>query len=157
MASAPVISAAAMRRGILRYESRAGAGPMHTSSSANRTCSDSRSASEYTATVCTPSSRHARMMRSAISPRLAIRTFLNIVGSGGGVGLEAGPAVVAGAGHALHAQRELARARGEEHRAVVRDDRLGVEAHQRLVEALHAILHGAFLDQIRNVEGLLRI
>ena len=50
---------------------------MHTSSSAKRTCSDSRSASEYTATVCTPSSRHARITRSAISPRLAMRTFLN--------------------------------------------------------------------------------
>ena len=46
IASAPVISAAAMIRGMRRYESRAGAGPMHTSSSANRTCSDSRSASE---------------------------------------------------------------------------------------------------------------
>src|SRR4051794_11469526 len=102
-----------MRRGILRYESRAGAGPMQTSSSAKRTCSDSRSASEYTATVSTPSSRQARMTRSAISPRLAIRTFLNTetsedrrpaVGdqdflehavrrpaSGGGIGLEAGP------------------------------------------------------------------
>src|SRR3954470_17097751 len=79
MASAPVISAAAMRRGMLRYESRAGAGPMHTSSSAKRTCSDSRSASEYTATVCTPSSRQARMTRNAISPRLAMRTFLNNV------------------------------------------------------------------------------
>src|SRR5215212_4285970 len=77
MASAPVISAAAMSRGMRRYDSRAGAGPMQTSSSAKRTCSDSRSASEYTATVCTPSSRHARMTRSAISPRLAMRTFLN--------------------------------------------------------------------------------
>src|SRR3954470_3116454 len=77
MASAPAISAAAMMRGMLRYDSRAGAGPMHTSSSANRTCSDSRSASEYTATVWMPSSRQARITRSAISPRLAIRIFLN--------------------------------------------------------------------------------
>src|SRR5689334_15086926 len=66
-----------MMRGIFRYESRAAGGPMQTSSSANRTCSDSRSASEYTATVCTPSSRHALMTRSAISPRFAMRTFLN--------------------------------------------------------------------------------
>src|SRR5512143_1822254 len=50
---------------------------MHTSSSAKRTCSDSRSASLYTATVSMPSSRQARMTRRAISPRLAIRTFLN--------------------------------------------------------------------------------
>src|SRR5689334_25233840 len=55
---------------------------MHTSSSANRTWSDSRSASEYTATVSSPSSRHARITRSAISPRLAMSTFLNI-GAGG--------------------------------------------------------------------------
>jgi hypothetical protein len=46
MASAPVISAAAMMRGMRRYESRAGGGPMQTSSSAKRTWSDSRSASE---------------------------------------------------------------------------------------------------------------
>ena len=51
---------------------------MHTSSSAKRTCSDSWSGSLYTATVATPSSRHARITRSAISPRLAIRIFLNI-------------------------------------------------------------------------------
>src|SRR3954469_23013809 len=51
---------------------------MHTSSSANRTCSEFSSASEYTATVLMPSSRHATMMRIAISPRLAIRIFLNI-------------------------------------------------------------------------------
>ena len=36
---------------MFRYDSRAGAGPMHTSSSAKRTWSDSRSASEYTATA----------------------------------------------------------------------------------------------------------
>src|SRR5687768_16228222 len=38
----------------------------------------SRSAVEYTTTVCTPISRHARMMRSAISPRLAMRILENI-------------------------------------------------------------------------------
>src|SRR5690348_13013701 len=144
MASAPVISAAAIRRGMRRYESRAGAGPMHTSSSAKRTCSDSRSASEYTATVCTPSSRQARMTRSAISPRLAISTFLNIY-SGWRRTFEPGPARVAGAGYALHAQRELARARREEHGALVRDDALRVPLHERLVEALHPVLHRAFL------------
>src|SRR5688500_4931588 len=51
---------------------------MRTSSSANRTCSACSSASEYTATVLMPSSRHAMMMRIAISPRFAIRIFLNI-------------------------------------------------------------------------------
>src|SRR6476469_3885849 len=81
MASAPVISAAAMMLGIRRYELRLGGGPIQTSSSAKRTWSDSRSASEYTATVSSPSSRQARMTRKAISPRLAMRTFLNTRGS----------------------------------------------------------------------------
>src|SRR5690242_16864919 len=54
---------------------------MHTSSSANRTCSEFSSASEYTATVLMPSSRQAWMMRRAISPRFAIRIFLNMVRS----------------------------------------------------------------------------
>src|SRR2546426_11154495 len=44
--------------------------------SAKRTCRLSRSASEYTATVPIPSSLQAQMTRRAISPRLAIRTFL---------------------------------------------------------------------------------
>src|SRR6266702_5013649 len=52
---------------------------MHTSSSAYRTCSASRSASECTATVLRPISLHARMIRRAISPRLAMRTLENMV------------------------------------------------------------------------------
>src|SRR5258706_6269034 len=63
---------------MLRYEPATAAGPMHTDSSAALTWRESRSASEWTATVATPSSLHAAMMRSAISPRLATRTFLNI-------------------------------------------------------------------------------
>src|SRR5581483_1372723 len=55
----------------------AGAGPMHTDSSASFTYFASVSASEWTTTVRMPSSRHARWMRSAISPRLAIRIFSN--------------------------------------------------------------------------------
>src|SRR5690242_13165736 len=51
---------------------------MQTSSSANRTWSEFSSASEYTATVLMPSSRHAWMLRIAISPRLAIRIVLNM-------------------------------------------------------------------------------
>jgi hypothetical protein len=51
---------------------------MQMASSANRTCNALRSASEYTATVRTLSSRHAERMRSAISPRFAIRIFRNI-------------------------------------------------------------------------------
>ena len=52
---------------------------MHTASSANRTCSELRSASDYTATVAMPSSLQAQMTRRAISPRLATRILLNIV------------------------------------------------------------------------------
>ena len=50
-------------------------------SSARRTCMASASAVECTATVLMPISWQARWMRSAISPRLAIRTFSNIVGA----------------------------------------------------------------------------
>jgi len=57
---------------------------MQTDSSASRTYFASESASEWTATVLTPSSRHARWIRNAISPRLAIRIFSNTVGSPGG-------------------------------------------------------------------------
>ena len=45
--------------------------------SARATCRLSRSASEYTATVEMPISLQARMTRMAISPRLAIRIFVN--------------------------------------------------------------------------------
>src|SRR5690606_17967924 len=48
---------------------------MQTDSSASRTCLRSRSAVECTATVLIPSSRQARRMRSAISPRLAMTIF----------------------------------------------------------------------------------
>ena len=48
---------------------------MQTLSSAKRTCMAFASAVEWTATVWIPISRQARWMRSAISPRLAIKTF----------------------------------------------------------------------------------
>src|SRR5215213_1484669 len=47
-----------------------------------RTCVEVRSQSEYTATLARPRSRHARTMRTAISPRLAMRT-LRIAGKTG--------------------------------------------------------------------------
>src|SRR3546814_16783397 len=50
---------------------------LQTLSSARRTCIDSVSAVEWTATVAMPRSRHARWMRSAISPRFAIRILRN--------------------------------------------------------------------------------
>src|SRR5262245_16668513 len=81
MASASVISAAEMIREMFRYDSVFFAGPMQTSSSANFTWSESLSTSEWTATVRTPSSLQAQMMRSAISPRFAIRIFLNMDGA----------------------------------------------------------------------------
>src|SRR5690606_6992822 len=49
---------------------------MHTASSAARTKGAVRSASECTATVAMPISLAERMMRRAISPRLAISNFL---------------------------------------------------------------------------------
>src|SRR6185503_13831696 len=54
---------------------------MQTVSSAKRTCLSVVSAVECTATVLMPSSRQARKMRSAISPRLAIRTLSSIFSS----------------------------------------------------------------------------
>src|SRR5438046_782143 len=60
-----------------RYDSLAAAGPTHTAWSARRTWRASLSASECTATVSMPSSRQARITRTAISPRLAVKTFLN--------------------------------------------------------------------------------
>src|SRR2546427_3572975 len=56
---------------------------MATASSASATNGHARSASEYTATDRIPSERQARMMRRAISPRLATRT-LESKDSGGG-------------------------------------------------------------------------
>src|SRR5919108_3614533 len=50
---------------------------MQIVSSAMAAPSELRSASECTSTVRIPSSRQARMTRTAISPRLAMRTFLN--------------------------------------------------------------------------------
>ena len=55
-----------------------GAGPMHTDSSASFTYFASRSASECTTTVLMPRARQVRWMRSATSPRFAIRIFSNI-------------------------------------------------------------------------------
>src|SRR5467141_2896868 len=51
---------------------------MQSDSSANFTCSEFASAVEWTATVWMPSSRAARMMRSAISARFAMRILWNI-------------------------------------------------------------------------------
>src|SRR5688572_29971703 len=62
---------------MFRYVSAADVPPRSTASSAMRTCIASRSGSENTAMDVTPRSRHARMMRQAISPRFAIRRRFN--------------------------------------------------------------------------------
>src|SRR6266516_2966525 len=103
---------------------------MHTDSSASRTCRLSRSASLNTATVEISSSRQARITRSAISPRFAIRTLRNIrsrapslcrvpaapatrdrlrILAAGGV--HRLPQAVGGGGDALELERELVRVR----------------------------------------------
>src|SRR3954447_12488669 len=51
---------------------------MQTASSASSTCRAFLSASEYTATVAMPILRAVLMTRHAISPRLAMRIFLNM-------------------------------------------------------------------------------
>src|SRR5579862_7269824 len=51
---------------------------MAIASSASRTCSASASASLKTATVASPMRLAVLMMRTAISPRLAMRIFLNM-------------------------------------------------------------------------------
>src|SRR5215210_1618728 len=77
MASQPVTIAALIIAGAERYERLASAGPTQIASSASCTGSDSRSASLYATTASTPSVRHARSTRSAISPRFAIRILRN--------------------------------------------------------------------------------
>ena len=81
IATAPVTSAAAIIEGTFRYDSFAAGLPIQIVSSASLTCFRSRSAVECTATVLIPSSLHARRMRSAISPRLAMTILSNIAGS----------------------------------------------------------------------------
>jgi len=52
---------------------------MQTLSSASLTCIESESTSECTATVPMPHSLQALIILTAISPLLAIKTFLNII------------------------------------------------------------------------------
>src|SRR4051794_33823111 len=57
---------------------------MQTARSASRAASPSRSAVEVTTTVSMPSARQARMIRTAISPRLATSTRRTGVRAGDG-------------------------------------------------------------------------
>src|SRR6185503_21049022 len=100
------------------------------------------------------------MTRRAISPRLAIRTFLNIALTRGLPALAPAHLREGLVGRALDAaqpERELAGVGGEEERHLVADRALVIPLHQGLVEGLHPVLDGAFLDQVRNVERLLRV
>src|SRR4051812_46550683 len=92
---------------------------MQSDWSAKRTCSELASAVEWTATVSTPSSRAARITRSAISPRFAIRMRWNTDASAFG----SGPV-------AAERRSPLDRLEAEEglavlHRAAVLDQHLG--------------------------------
>src|SRR5207247_2977900 len=81
-----------------------------------------------------PSSLHARITRRAISPRFATSTFLNISGrevaaqAGCGGGAAERPALPGL--HPRHLERELARVRGVEERALVADDAVLVPLKQ---------------------------
>src|SRR5712692_4169720 len=63
-------------RPIFKYDSAAAGAPICTASSAKQTYGSFSSASEYTATDEIPIARQVRIIRWAISPRLAIRIFL---------------------------------------------------------------------------------
>src|SRR5438093_12576183 len=112
---------------------------MQTASSAKRTCSESRSASESTATVSIPSSRAARRIRRAISPRLATRLFLNIPLDEIRFLLERLPGFVRSAVDPLHAELELGRVGAVPEPGLEADLPLGMHLHDRLVEGLDAV------------------
>ena len=86
----------------------ASAGPIATAWSASRTCAPPRRP-QVTATLATPIARHVRMMRTAISPRLAIST-LRTAGIGGAGMYHARPGRTGGAGRAE--MRQLTDVRG---------------------------------------------
>src|SRR3954462_15688570 len=118
---------------MLRELWAAAGGPMQIAASAMRTGRLSASAVEWTTTVSMPIRRQVRMMRRAISPRLAIRIRLNI-----GV-----PKRVAGrAGRAGSADQE-------EHGSVL--DGLAVLDADLLDRALHPALG---LDLVEDLHGL---
>src|SRR6516165_4831778 len=85
-----------------RYESRAGGAPSRTASSQSATWRLPASASEYTATVRTPSRRAVIATRHAISPRFAIRILVNMDSTGGGR-----RRIVAPQEHAAHETEQL--------------------------------------------------
>src|SRR5713101_6488501 len=117
---------------------------MGQASSAARTCSAARSASEKTATDAISSSRQARAMRTAISPRLAMRTLRMRVTGGGSqrdVAVLARRVAVALVARHVQAGRDLAAGlAGEDllvHEPAVRGH---VGVRELLAELLHLLL-----------------
>src|SRR5262245_49666354 len=140
---------------------------MHTDSSASRTCRLSRSASLKTATVAMSSSRQARITRSAISPRFAIRTLRNIAllrgaealgepptlrtrsggldaGAGRAARVDRRPLPVGGGEDALELEIELVGVVAVLERLFFRDEAVAEQTQHRLVEGLHVVLREAF-------------
>src|SRR2546423_12588426 len=137
---------------------------MQSDSSAKRTCSECTSAVECTATDLMPSSRAARMIRSAISPRLAMRILENITYAPA-CGLRPAPAKpappTARASCGLEAEERLAVLDG----AAILDERVDEAARPLRLDLVHqlhrlddaedlALLHHrAHLDEGRVVRG----
>src|SRR5262245_48936844 len=141
---------------------------MQTDSSASRTWRLSRSAWLKTATVEILSSRHARMMRRAISPRFAIRTLRNMglrlghpvrrrraearradLAARGGLAtrraalatrLDRRPLAVRGTHDALELEQQFVRLVAVLERILLRNQPVAQEAQHRLVERLHPVL-----------------
>src|SRR5262245_2857422 len=145
---------------------------MQTDSSASRTWRLSRSASLNTATVEMRSSRQARMTRSAISPRLAIRTLRNTgsgslvdpVGRAGhrtlavaALALHRLPGAVGGRRDALELEAELVGVVAVLERLFLGDEAVAQQRHDRLVEGLHAVLGDALGDRGVDRRDLLRV
>src|SRR5258705_11293940 len=86
-----------------------------------------------------------------LTPRIPFS--LQYKGSGGFL-LDGIPRGIARPRDTLNTKRKLRRIGGREQSIVVRDDALLVPVHQRLIEALHAVRHRSFPDQLRNVERL---
>src|SRR5206468_5460326 len=148
---------------------------MQTDSSAKRTCRLSRSASLNTATVAILSSRQARITRSAISPRLAIRTLRNIPLGTARPRAELGcfrvgrrfpqvlvrlhrlPYAIRGGVDALELEVQLVGVVAVLQRLFLGDDPLEKQGHDRLIERLHAVLRHALGHRAVNQRSLLGV
>src|SRR5262245_28530909 len=140
---------------------------MQTDSSASRTWRLSRSASLNTATVEILSSRQARITRSAISPRLAIRTLRNMrawsdpthpIGTTAGLGpgrfcrlrIHWLPHAIRSARDSLELEGKLVGIVAVLERFFLADRSVAQQAQHRLIEGLHAVLRHAFGHRTLN-------